>query len=184
MNILQDIMGLITKRKIKTPSDNDYIVSAAYTNTQERLKPQPKMEASLLNIGALKSYIINSIPSPSPTPLAYKVYKATFLPNPGEFTGNVSIITNTFQEITWVKVSTGYYIGTFATTIDPTLLIVNMKQVQKQDDADALRAYIDYTYDEDTISIFCFTAAGTLTNLYPYLYGSPDFVVNVEYYGT
>jgi hypothetical protein len=57
MNILQDIMGLITKRKIKTPSDNDYIVSAAYTNVQEVLKPQPKMEASLLNIGALKKYI-------------------------------------------------------------------------------------------------------------------------------
>jgi hypothetical protein len=64
MNILQDIMGLITKRKIKTPSDNDYIVSAAYTDTQERLKPQPKMEASLLNIGALRKYIINSIPGP------------------------------------------------------------------------------------------------------------------------
>jgi hypothetical protein len=61
MNILQDIMGLITKRKIKTPSDNDYIVSAAYTDTQERLKPQPKMVASLLNIGALKKYIQSSV---------------------------------------------------------------------------------------------------------------------------
>ena len=61
MTTLQDIMGLITKRKIKTPSDNDYIISAAYTDTQERLKPQPKMEANLLNIGALKKYIQNNI---------------------------------------------------------------------------------------------------------------------------
>lgn len=57
MTILQDILGLIAKRKIKTPSDKDYIVSAAYTDTQEVLKPMPKMEASLLNIGALKKYI-------------------------------------------------------------------------------------------------------------------------------
>jgi hypothetical protein len=57
MNILQDIMGLIAKRKIKVPTDKDYIVSAAYIDTQEVLKPQPKMEASLINIGALKKYI-------------------------------------------------------------------------------------------------------------------------------
>lgn len=54
---LQDIMGLISKRKIKVPTDKDYIVSAAYTDTQEVLKPQPKMEASLINIGALKKFI-------------------------------------------------------------------------------------------------------------------------------
>jgi hypothetical protein len=57
MTTLQDIMGLITKRKIKTPSDSDYIISAAYTDTQEVLKPQPKMEASLINIGELKKYV-------------------------------------------------------------------------------------------------------------------------------
>lgn len=60
MTTLQDIMGLITKRKIKTPSDNDYIISAAYTDTQGMLKPQPKMEANLLSIGALKKYIQNN----------------------------------------------------------------------------------------------------------------------------
>jgi len=54
---LQDIMGLISKRKIKVPTDKDYIVSAAYNDTQEVLKPQPKMEANLINIGALKKYI-------------------------------------------------------------------------------------------------------------------------------
>ena len=54
---LQDIMGMIAKRKIKVPTDKDYIVAAAYSDTQEVLKPQPKMEASLINIGALKKYI-------------------------------------------------------------------------------------------------------------------------------
>lgn len=57
MNTLQDIMGLISKRKIKTPTDKDYIISAAYADTQEVLKPQPKMEASLINVGALRKYI-------------------------------------------------------------------------------------------------------------------------------
>jgi len=57
MNTLQDIMGLIAKRKVKVPTDKDYIIAAAYTDTQEVLKPQPKMEASLINIGALKKYI-------------------------------------------------------------------------------------------------------------------------------
>ena len=71
MTTLQDIMGLITKRKIKTPSDNDYIISAAYTDTQERLKPQPKMEANLLSLGAIKNHIVSSIAPPK-----YKVYTA------------------------------------------------------------------------------------------------------------
>ena len=64
MNTLQDILGLITKRKIKIPTDKDYIISAVYTDAQEVLKPQPKMEASLINIGALRKYIIDSIPQP------------------------------------------------------------------------------------------------------------------------
>lgn len=60
-SVLQDIMGMIAKRKVKVPTDKDYIVSAAYTDTQEVLKPQPKMEASLINIGALKKYILTSV---------------------------------------------------------------------------------------------------------------------------
>jgi hypothetical protein len=76
MTTLQDIMGLITKRKIKTPSDSDYIISAAYTNVQETLKPQPKMEASLLSLAGIKSYVLASIVPP--TPQAYKLYTAYF----------------------------------------------------------------------------------------------------------
>jgi hypothetical protein len=58
-------MGLISKRKIKTPTDKDYIISAAYTDVQEVLKPQPKMEPSLINIGALKKYIVNGTQGPA-----------------------------------------------------------------------------------------------------------------------
>jgi hypothetical protein len=58
-------MGLISKRKIKTPTDKDYIISAAYTDTQEVLKPQPKMEPSLINIGALKKFIGNGTQGPA-----------------------------------------------------------------------------------------------------------------------
>ena len=65
MTTLQDIMGLISKRKIKTPTDKDYIISAAYTDVQEVLKPQPKMEPSLINIGALKKFIGNGTQGPT-----------------------------------------------------------------------------------------------------------------------
>jgi len=71
MTTLQDIMGLITKRKIKSPSDNDYIISAAYGNANERLKPQPKMEASLLTVGGIKRHVLASIEPPK-----YKVFTA------------------------------------------------------------------------------------------------------------
>ena len=57
MNILQDILGLITKGKVKTPTDKDYMVVASYTDAQEVLKPQPKMQANLVNVGALKKFV-------------------------------------------------------------------------------------------------------------------------------
>jgi len=62
MTTLQDILGLIKNRKIKTPSDKDYIISAAYTNKKESLKTQPEMQTNLLSIGAIKKYIIDSLP--------------------------------------------------------------------------------------------------------------------------
>lgn len=57
---LQDILGLVKRRKIKTPTDKDYIVSAAYDNPQEALKPNPKMHSSLISIGALKEMFLAS----------------------------------------------------------------------------------------------------------------------------
>jgi hypothetical protein len=71
MTILQDILGLITKNKVKLPTDKDYMVVAAYTDAQEILKPQPKMQANLINLAALKNYILSSIAPPK-----YKVYSA------------------------------------------------------------------------------------------------------------
>lgn len=108
MTILQDILGLITKRKIKTPSDNDYIVSAAYTDTQERLKPQPKMVANLLNIGALKSYILANVPiSIAP----YKVYSA-ILNQSGTNAPVATVLENTIGNIVWSYSSVGNYDAT------------------------------------------------------------------------
>lgn len=65
MNILQDILGLITKGKVKTPTNKDYIVVASYTDAQEILKPQPKMQANLVSVGALKTFIQSSVGSTS-----------------------------------------------------------------------------------------------------------------------
>lgn len=59
-SILQDILGLAKRRKIKTPSEKDYIVTAAYDNPQEALKPNPKMHSSLITIKSLKDYFLSS----------------------------------------------------------------------------------------------------------------------------
>jgi hypothetical protein len=105
MTTLQDIMGLITKRKIKTPSDNDYIISAAYTDTQERLKPQPKMEASLLSLGGIKKYVLDSIAPPK-----YKVYTA-LLTQSGLAAPTATVLENTTGlNISYTYSTTGKYI--------------------------------------------------------------------------
>jgi hypothetical protein len=107
MTTLQDIMGLITKRKIKTPSDNDYIISAAYTDTQERLKPQPKMEASLLSLGGIKKYVLDSIAPPK-----YKVYTA-LLTQTGTNAPVATVLENTLgTTITWTRQGPGIYDAT------------------------------------------------------------------------
>ena len=92
MTTLQDIMGLITKRKIKTPTDNDYIISAAYTDTQERLKPQPKMEANLLSLGAIKKYVLSGTPIGGSQTLAQTLVI-------GNATGGTNILLNSTDSI-------------------------------------------------------------------------------------
>ena len=57
MNILLDIMGLIARGRVKPPEDTDYLVVASYMETKEVLKPQPKMQANLITVGALKKLI-------------------------------------------------------------------------------------------------------------------------------
>ena len=110
MNILQDILGLITKGKVKPPTDKDYMVVAAYTDAQEILKPQPKMQANLINLAALKNYILSSVTPP--TPPAYKVYTARV--SMGD--GFATVFENTLGvTITWTafpgSISTGTVIG-------------------------------------------------------------------------
>lgn len=61
MNILQDILGLLKRRKVKQPEDKDYIASAAYETPKEILKPNPLMRAALINLKDLKNWITNSI---------------------------------------------------------------------------------------------------------------------------
>lgn len=61
MNILQDILGLLKRRKVKKPEDKDYIASAAYETPKEILKPNPLMRAALINLKDLKNWITNSI---------------------------------------------------------------------------------------------------------------------------
>jgi hypothetical protein len=100
MTTLQDIMGLITKRKIKTPSDNDYIISAAYTDTQERLKPQPKMEASLLSLNGIKKYVLASIAPPK-----YKVFTALLTQS-----GTNTNLNNNYQNQIPLVIGVSYYI--------------------------------------------------------------------------
>lgn len=100
MTTLQDIMGLITKRKIKTPSDKDYIISAGYTDAQEVLKPQPKMEASLLSLAAIKKYV-------APTP-AYKVYTA-LVTQTGTNAPVATVLENTIGNIWFTYDGVGSY---------------------------------------------------------------------------
>ncbi len=58
MNILQDILGLFTRRKIvKTLQSNDYLPLGTFKSKKEALKPNPKMESVLISAIDLKTYI-------------------------------------------------------------------------------------------------------------------------------
>ena len=56
-NILQDMMGMLTRKKIATPKTDDFITIARYATVQERLKPNPKIEAELVTMGAIKKFV-------------------------------------------------------------------------------------------------------------------------------
>lgn len=60
-SVLQDILGLIKRRKVNTPSDKDYVVAARYDNPQEVLKPNPKMHPALISLKDLKNWVVSSI---------------------------------------------------------------------------------------------------------------------------
>ena len=56
-NILQDMMGMLTRKKIATPKTDDFITIARYATVQERLKPNPKIEAELVTMDAIKTFV-------------------------------------------------------------------------------------------------------------------------------
>lgn len=93
-------MGLIAKGKVKPPTDKDYMVVASYTDVQEILKPQPKMQANLVNVGALKKYV-------AATP-KYKVYSA-LLKQSGTSDPTAVVNENTIGVFTLTRNSTGVY---------------------------------------------------------------------------
>tara|TARA_R110002074_G_scaffold98717_3_gene213671 strand:- start:3359 stop:4048 length:690 start_codon:yes stop_codon:yes gene_type:complete len=55
--ILQDMMGMLSRKKVATPKTDDYITVARYTSAQEILKPFPKVETELVTMGAIKTFV-------------------------------------------------------------------------------------------------------------------------------
>ena len=55
--ILQDMMGMLSRKKVVTPRTDDYITLARYAGAQERMKPHPKVETELVTMGAIKTFV-------------------------------------------------------------------------------------------------------------------------------
>ena len=56
-NILQDMMGMLSRKKIVTPKADDFVTIARYASAQEKLKPNPRVEAELVTMGAIKTFV-------------------------------------------------------------------------------------------------------------------------------
>ena len=65
---LQDIMGLLKRYEVKTPTDADYMVIAGHTS-RGVLVPQPGLEPNVITVGGLKDYILKDVVSGSPEQL-------------------------------------------------------------------------------------------------------------------
>jgi hypothetical protein len=57
-NILQDMMGMLSRKKQVVPKTDDFITVARYATVQERMKPNPKVETDLITIKSLKTLIV------------------------------------------------------------------------------------------------------------------------------
>lgn len=55
--ILQDMMGMLSRKKVKTPKLDDYFIISRYETPHERLKPNPKVDTELVSLSSLKSFI-------------------------------------------------------------------------------------------------------------------------------
>jgi hypothetical protein len=61
MNLLQDILGLLSRNKKTKPVDTDLIPIGRYASIKEVLKPNPSLHTSLVSIKELKNHIAASI---------------------------------------------------------------------------------------------------------------------------
>lgn len=59
--ILQDIMGMLTRRKFTKIRNSDYLVIGRYETPQEVLKPNPKVESKLVSAKDLASFINTTV---------------------------------------------------------------------------------------------------------------------------
>ena len=57
MNLLQDILALITRRKQVKPVNTDVLPIGRYKTSKEVLKPKPEMEMNLVTLKDLKAFI-------------------------------------------------------------------------------------------------------------------------------
>ena len=55
--ILQDMMGLLKRKKKATPTNDDFIVAVKYKTVQDHLKPNPEFEEKLIKLKELKDFI-------------------------------------------------------------------------------------------------------------------------------
>jgi hypothetical protein len=57
MNLLQDILGLITRKQQVKPVDTDVLPIGRYKTSKEVFKPKPEMKTNLVTLRDLKNYI-------------------------------------------------------------------------------------------------------------------------------
>jgi len=57
MNLLQDILGLVTRKQQVKPVDTDVLPIGRYKTSKEVFKPKPEMKTNLISLRDLKNYI-------------------------------------------------------------------------------------------------------------------------------
>jgi hypothetical protein len=59
-NILQDMMGMLSRKKQVIPKKDDFITVARYNTVQEKMKPNPKVQTELITIDSLKTFVAST----------------------------------------------------------------------------------------------------------------------------
>lgn len=57
MNLLQDILGLVSRKKNVSPRDNDVLPIGRFKTALDAFKPKPDMKTNLVSLKDLKKYI-------------------------------------------------------------------------------------------------------------------------------